>query len=353
MPLINIFGNWSDFKHASTSIKRTDSNTKHIEVDINKKHYTDLRDAVKQLNINKVVFEEISKTVNNDMKNKFIQSMADAPSNNINFRMMPKIKLKDPSKASETRRLQKMEAKELKSGIARYLLARISKNLTKRIKKSPFAKVISLPQMLGYGDLDRQVKFNYDRFIGFWKFKQMTSWMPNSREYATWTYIDGSLVLFGGLNNEKMNDITIFDLRSWKWQTVNFEVEDYVPETRYGHSAVSYNSKVIIYGGYRRYVTSFKVRDTYGDVAFFDTDTMKWDKPLWCGMMTFRRHHVATVIGRHMIVHGGLNENSWTIDSIYSLNLNTFRWLECTTSGTNPGKVSHHKCCVVLYPERK
>jgi hypothetical protein len=35
-----------------------------------------------------------------------------------------------------------MEAKELKSGIARYLLAHISKNLTRKIKKKPFAKVI-------------------------------------------------------------------------------------------------------------------------------------------------------------------------------------------------------------------
>lgn len=124
---------------------------------------------MKKLNINKAVYEEISKTIQSDMKSKFLQSMAEAPNNNKNFKLMPKIKLKDLSKASETRRLQKIEAKELKSGIARYLLARISKNLTNKIKKSPFAKVISLPQMLGYGELERQIKFTYDTFIGFWK----------------------------------------------------------------------------------------------------------------------------------------------------------------------------------------
>ena len=146
--------------------------------------------------------------------------------------------------------------------------------------------------------------------LDFGNNKQMTTWMPNSREYATCTYVDGSLVLFGGLNSEKMNDITIFDLRSWKWSSINFEIEDYVPETRYGHTAINYNSQIIIYGGYRRYITSFKVRDTYGDIVIFDTDSLKWDRPLCSGISTFRRHHTACIIGRHMIVHGGLDENS-------------------------------------------
>lgn len=54
-----------------------------------------------------------------------------------------------------------------------------------------------------------------------------------------------------------------------------------------------------------------------------------------------------------MIVHGGLDEKSRLLDTFYSLNMNTFKWLECQLVGEGPGKVSHHKCCVVLNPERK
>lgn len=107
----------------------------------------------------------------------------------------------------------------------------------------------------------------------------MLSSGAKSREYATCTYVDGSLVLFGGLNNEKMNDIAIFDFRYKKWTKLAFPKDQYVPETRYGHTAVRYNSKIIIYGGYRRYIESFKIRDAFGDVAIFCTDSMKWSAP--------------------------------------------------------------------------
>ena len=103
--------------------------------------------------------------------------------------------------------------------------------------------------------------------------------------------VDGSLVLFGGQNSQMLNDVNIFDLRTWKWTKVQTQSGVYAPEPRYGHSAVQYGANVIVYGGYRHFVKSFKVRDTYGDVAVFSTDTLSWDKPVTGGLFTFRRHH--------------------------------------------------------------
>ena len=103
--------------------------------------------------------------------------------------------------------------------------------------------------------------------------------------------MDGSLVLFGGLSDYKMNDTVIFDFRNKKWTSVKFETGQYVPENRYGHTAVCYNSHVYIYGGYRRYIESFKTRDAFGDVAIFDTDNLAWYQPLCEGIGTYRRHH--------------------------------------------------------------
>lgn len=89
---------------------------------------------------------------------------------------------------------------------------------------------------------------------------------------------------------------------------------EYIPKPRYGHSAVSYKSFVIIYGGYRKFLSSIKVRDTYGDISYFNTDTMKWDKPICNGTTTFRRHHTAAILGNLMVIHGGLDEKSKEID---------------------------------------
>ena len=53
--------------------------------------------------------------------------MSEAPQNNTNFKLMPKVKLRNPYKAGELLKRQKMEAKELRSSIARYLLTHVSK----------------------------------------------------------------------------------------------------------------------------------------------------------------------------------------------------------------------------------
>ena len=151
-------------------------------------------------------------------------------------------------------------------------------NLNTKISKTPFAKVIKLPQMLGYSKNDSKIVFSPEGVIWFWKQMQIESWSPNAREYSTWTFVDGSLVQFGGLNSKILNDTNILDFRTYKWTSINLEEEEYIPEPRYGHSAVAYGSYVIIYGGYRRFLSALKTRDTYGDISIFDTDTMKWDK---------------------------------------------------------------------------
>lgn len=118
-----------------------------------------------KLKINKVVADEIKASVHNDMVSKYHKSLSEAPLNNTNFKLMPKVKLKNPSKAGRLLMMQKMEASELKSSIARYLLAHISKNLNKKSKKLPFDKIIKLPQMLGYGEIDAQISFKTQNII--------------------------------------------------------------------------------------------------------------------------------------------------------------------------------------------
>ena len=129
-----------------------------------------------------------------------------------------------------------------------------------------------------------------------------------------------------------LNDTWIFNIQKWKWYVLKFQRNEQQPEPRYGHSAIVHKTSVYIYGGYRRYNKSFKVRETYGDVYEFSTETLKWDKIRCSGQATFRRHHVAELIGKYMLIHGGINPKSWVLDDISILNLETFTWNDCSSA---------------------
>ena len=156
--------------------------------------------------------------------------------------------------------------------------------------------------------------------------------------------------MFGGLNGIMLNDTCIFNIQKWKWYYIKFERNEQQPEPRFGHSSVVYKSSVYVYGGYRRYNKSFKIRETYGDVYEFSTESLKWDKIRWSGQATFRRHHVAETIGKYMLIHGGIDHKSWVIDDICILNLETKSWSEVRINTLNPGKMSHHKSWLVIHP---
>jgi len=93
-----------------------------------------LNDALTQLKDNKLAMKIAKEQIN---KQKRLQTAREIK-NSRSVRMMTKVKLKTLSKENQIKRVRilgllvyigaiKMEAKELKSGIARYLLAHISK----------------------------------------------------------------------------------------------------------------------------------------------------------------------------------------------------------------------------------
>lgn len=243
-----------------------------------------------------------------------------------------------------------MDPKVIKAGIARFLLRKVSRALPTSISDNPFSKIIHLPQMMGLDSGGIIGQFMTGPPMYYWHQKNKGTWVPQSREQAACVYVDGCIVLFGGLNGVMLNDINVLNLQKQKWYKVTFQRNEQQPEPRYGHSAVVYKSNIYIYGGYRRYVESFKVRETYGDVYEFNTDILKWDKLNCSGSLSFRRDHIAEVVGYHMLVHGGINHKSKMLDDIYVLNLKTKAWSEISLSTMLPNKVSHHKSCQVVHP---
>jgi N-acetylneuraminic acid mutarotase len=73
-----------------------------------------------------------------------------------------------------------------------------------------------------------------------------------------------TMYVFGGKsdNSHKLNDLWAFDMQSHSWSQVN-PVDDEMPETRSGHSAIIYHKIMIIFGGI------FEVTRELNDVLAF------------------------------------------------------------------------------------
>lgn len=93
-----------------------------------------------------------------------------------------------------------------------------------------------------------------------------------------------------------------------------------------------------------------------GDVRKLDTFDNSWSilKTTTGDEMcvSTRRAHAACMVGKHMVVWGGVNENSRPLNDVWALSLESFRWanLKPNLEGTLPDAISHHKM-VSVFPK--
>jgi len=138
--------------------------------------------------------------------------------------------------------------------------------------------------------------------------------------------------MFGGLSRQLFNDISYIrelpfansgEDQRFKWFDVNYNDNDVVPYERFGHIAAQFDKDIIIFGGARMYNKSSKVRECLGDIAIFHTDTLLWEEVKASpGTIIYQRHnHVGCIIGQHLLIHGGINEQNLYYDDIILTNL--------------------------------
>ena len=81
-------------------------------------------------------------------------------------------------------------------------------------------------------------------------------------------------------------------------------------------------------------------------------ETFEWEQINYGGMFFHRKLHVASIVAHHMLLYGGQNEEGGFESGLLALNLGTFKWMPCPTTGEDPGKLIHQTCCSVIHPER-
>lgn len=140
-------------------------------------------------------------------------------------------------------------------------------------------------------------------------------------------------------------DVHVLNTNNLRWSLVPVKKDEHgmplkypsVPFQRYGHTAVTYNKKIYIWGG--------RNDESACNILFsFDTKTQRWEKPPVYGSIPEARDgHTACVVNNNMYIFGGFE---YYIDqftcALFCLNLDTLIWTYIQTFGNPPSYRDFH-----------
>lgn len=99
---------------------------------------------------------------------------------------------------------------------------------------------------------------------------------------------------------------------------------------------------MIVFGGGTAYQTGLRQKECLGEVRVLNLEDSKWS---WvkCGgdIMTPRRNHVSEIIGKNMVVHGGLNYKGSVLGDLWLFDMSNIL--------KNMDKVIAKSSCFCMY----
>ena len=110
---------------------------------------------------------------------------------------------------------------------------------------------------------------------------------------------------------------------------------------RFNHSAVAYKKKIIIFGG-EKYNIATHNRHAINDTRVFELETLTWQSVTGSAeYIDPRRSHACCLVGKNMIVHGGVDTSDHTKSDLWTFNLDVMKWSSVITEGKDLC-LSHH-----------
>ena len=178
----------------------------------------------------------------------------------------------------------------------------------------------------------------YDLAHKKWKvLRPLGSSQPPARYGHTACLMDGSVVVFGGMNSEgvKFDDIWLLELRYLRWRSVSAFGKK-KPEGRSHHTAWVYNKTLYIQGGRSNEMV---LNDIYGLVR---EGAWKWREVATSGESLLAcAYHSSTLIGTQVVFFGGFDLTT-ALGDLYVLDCETFVVSRPTPEGDDPeGRYAH------------
>ena len=167
---------------------------------------------------------------------------------------------------------------------------------------------------------------------------------PEGREQFSICRQDNDIIITGGIST-KMKTLAIWrlNLTTLEWKKVK---TDNPIENRYGHTALSMNNKLYIFGGKTKYLNTSYMNNL--DIFSFTERKIincqiNGEKP------ENRKSHIAVFIGPQMLIHGGINVDGKILDDSYLFNIHTLTWNKCIINKIcEHPKLWGHACCLVI-----
>ena len=186
----------------------------------------------------------------------------------------------------------------------------------------------------------------------FWNKIDIQGWKPETRQQATLTVVQNKLYLLGGVSRSINSEVNSFYPSYKKWEKVSTTGVE--AEPRFGHTAVEYKRKLYVFGGGTDFNSIHKLRECLNGVKSFNVETNEWVNVKCEGSyISTRKHHCAGIIGKHMFIHGGLNQKNNLLNDSAALNLDNGRWKSLSIRGPGPDYIAFHKAVTVLNPEQR
>ena len=169
---------------------------------------------------------------------------------------------------------------------------------------------------------------------------------PENREQFSFSLnaTETEIILYGGFSSN-IHSNSLWKLTTANFTWTNLPSTSMQPDIRIGHTGIIFKNKFIIFGG--RYIQV----PILADLDVYNIDTNTWSNPAvnTTRYLKLRKHHIACLIGQHMLIHGGIGENGEYLDDCNLLSLNPFKWTEAQIAPFCEKPIlAMHSCVLVI-----
>ena len=310
---------------ADNKLKDISQENRGIQLDIKTIKYKNPFNSLKSLLKNKIIYKNILKNYKKNTIEGFENSI---------FSMNPILKYQIIKEYENKINPQKIK-------ILPYIHKTTNNNINSNYNKdnSLYNKLInSESDVFSFNDINIYKQLLLKNYFQYPKKN-----FPESRAEFSFSQEGKECILYGGLNSVKKSKIWKFDPDIKTWNQI--EVNGFQNDNRYGHTGVLRYRNLYIFGG------KLVLGKILGDLEIFNLDNKIWTFPHLETYKRFdlRKNHIASTIGNHMFIHGGINEKEEYLNDCYLLSYKPLKWnIPNINKKIELPPMAYHSCCLVM-----